>query len=109
MKPKFIDVLTIIFMKKQVTELYEEIDKRVSDIHNEFGEGRYDYEIGSIDVEGELAEFAEEMKEKGNYFKFEIENNITSLMSGESVFKSVSVKPVSFSSRSLKRKPESLK
>lgn len=109
MKPDMIDVLTVMMMKAEVARLYEEIDKRVLAMKEEFGAGRFDYEIGLIEEESDIAEFAHELKDKGEYFKFEIEDNLTKLQSGESIFKSVSMKPLSFSSRTLKHCPESLK
>lgn len=94
MKPPLSKVLEIIAMKEAASGLYKEIDARAAAMLKEYGEGRYDYEVNDPDKEP--------------YLKFEIVDNIKELRDG-SVWKSVAFNPVAFSSRYLKRKPESLK
>ena len=93
-KPELKDVFEILEMKEQAAKLYEKIDARLLEIKNEFGEGRFDFELGEVDK---------------LYLKFEIIDNVRLLAEGETVWKSTGIKPVSFSSGYLKNKPKSLK
>lgn len=95
MKPEIKEVLEIQAMKEDANRIYEEIDIRVSRIKDEFGAGRFDYEL----PEGENTP----------YLKLEITDNIKELSEGGSVWKSTIFKPVAFSTRGLKRCPASLK
>lgn len=111
MKPKLVDVLEIVAMKQQASELYDEIDKRINAMFVESGSGRFDYDLSTsnnFDTEGHVIGTLNELKESGGYLKFEITDNVEALTNGATVFKSVSMKPISFSSRSLKRCPKSL-
>ena len=53
--------------------------------------------------------FINQKRANGAFLKVEIVDNAERLRNGESVFTSAAIKPVSFASRSLKRRPESLK
>lgn len=108
MKPEINEVLEIMAMKKQAQELYDEIDNQIAQIKDEFGAGRFDYDLDELQ-DGDLSDFADKLWSKGQYFKLEITDNAEKLQAGDTVFKSTFIKPVSFSSRSLKRCPESLK
>jgi hypothetical protein len=112
MKPEVVDVLKIIAMKQRAKELYEKIDEAVLELAEEFGAGRFDYDLNLVppqDEDSELFDVVIDYKSLGQYMKFEIVDNLEKLEAGESVFTSASIKPVSFSSRSLKNIPKSLK
>lgn len=96
-KPALKDVLEIFRMKKEAVALYDEIDIRVQKICSQFREGRFDYDLGKADEDGK------------QYLKFEIVDNVLKMMKNETVWKSIALKPVSFSVGMLKRRPESLK
>lgn len=98
MKPELQKVLEIVAMKKEATALYDEIDKRILEIKEVFGSGRFDYDLTGL-PEGE----------ETPYLKVEITDNIKELLEQGIVWKSTGFKPVSFSSRGLKRCPASLK
>lgn len=108
-KPNLIEVLEIAMLKKEVDDLYAEIDRRVAKIKEEFGAGRFDYDLNNL-AGGEIDAlmFGKEMQENGRYFKFEIVDNLKKLEEDGSFWKSVVFKPFSLSSRSLKRCPKSL-
>ena len=110
MNPEITRVLEIIMLKNEVKELYEEIDRKIAEVKEKHGEGRFDYDLAPLDgfIEGHVLKTYEDLREKGQYLKFEIVDNIGRLEEG-TFFKNVAVKPVSFSSRSLKNKPKSLK
>ena len=107
-KPNVSDILEIVQMKAEATALYEKIDKRTAEIMTEFGAGRFDYDLNQA-AKNNYHPVVDELLEKGQYLKFQLEDNIKKLQSGGAVWKSVGFKPVSFSSSSLKRCPESLK
>lgn len=111
-KPNVNEVLDIVRMKYEATALYDEIDRRVAEMMAEFGAGRFDYDLdGFLDKWNTDNEspFDELIEKGGRYLKFEIEDNVQKLQGGGTVWKSAAFKPVSFSSRSLKHCPESLK
>lgn len=109
MKPDINAVLEVVAMKDRISDLYDAIDDIVSGFMKEFGEGRYDYDLSNIDeVDSGLSYFVNELKKTGNYLKFEITDNIKKLNGGETIYKTTSFKPVSFSSGSLKNRPKSL-
>lgn len=102
--------LTIIRLKMEAKELYEEIDVLTREILEEFGEGRFDFEIpDSGSVDGSVYHLAEKLREKGGYFYIEILDNARRLILGEPVFRTMTVAPVSFKHRTLKNKPKSMK
>ena len=112
MKPSLIIVLEIARMKKQATDLYDEIDARVAALYEEFGANRFDYDLKDLRSDGaypEAAEFGKELLEEKQYFKFEIIDNLKTMVEEGCVWKSTSIKPLSFSSGSLKGVPKSLK
>lgn len=96
-RPGIGGVLEILKMKRQAAELYDEIDRRMKKICDEFGEGRYDYDLVRPDGDGK------------RYLKFEVTDNIRKMKDGEDIWKSVSIKPVVFSLGMLKNCPKSLK
>lgn len=109
-KPNLVDVLDVVRMKAEATALYDEIDRRIAGMMAEYGAGRYDYDVVDYIESSSLpGEFVLDLVESGRYLKFELEDNVGKLASGEAVWKSVGLKPVSFSSGSLKRCPDSLK
>jgi len=113
MKPELIEVLEIVMMKDEATKLYDEIDRRIAVIKKECGAGRYDYDLSILysdtGNEAESVEFGIRLREDAQYLKLEIVDNVAKMAKGESVWKSTPFKPVSFSSASLKRCPDSLK
>ena len=109
MKPNISEVLRIFQMKKELDEMYEHLDNLVSDISLGYSTARYDYDLISAVVDADVADFAEELLQDGNFLKFEIVDNVERLQNGETVWKSVPFKPLSFEVRSLKTKPASLK
>jgi len=102
-KPKLEHVLAILEKKEQASKLYDEIDARIAELVDEFGAARFDYDLDEaqhVNVDAQ--------REKGQFLKFEIVDNVAELSTGETIWKSVTFKPVSFSSRALKRRPKSL-
>ena len=93
-KPNLEDVLNVLKMKDKANKLYDEIDEIVTKMKEEFGAGRFDYDLNESDAP---------------YLKFEIVDNVQELLQDKIVWKSVALKPVSFSSGRLKRIPSSLK
>jgi hypothetical protein len=96
-KPHLDDVLEIIAMKEQASKLYQEIDQRLVGMLQEFGAGRFDYELPEA-KDGEQP-----------FLKFELKDDLKELATNGYIWKSVGIKPVSFSANGLKRKPKSLK
>ena len=112
MKPRLVEVLEIALMKKRATDLYDEIDARVAALYEEFGANRFDYDLKDLRSDGaypEAAEFGKELLEEKQYFKFEIIDNLKTMVEEGVVWKSTSFKPVSFASGALKNAPKSLK
>ena len=109
MKPNTQDVLQIMEMKAQAAVLYEEIDRRITEIKAQYGVGRFDFDLEEFLDEYDGNAYDERIMDNGRYLKLEIKDNAQALQNGEAVFTSVSFKPVSFSTSSLKRCPESLK
>jgi len=108
-KPDIVDVLAIMQMKAEARALYEEIDRRVSEIAEEYGEGRFDYELpDDLRVDGSQVAFVDQLHEDGGFIKFEIVDNVAALQSGKVLYTSAAFKPLAFSARSLKRRPKSL-
>lgn len=99
-KPDLNKVLEIMSMKDEANRLYDEIDELISEIKNEYGTGRFDYELPDDSPEA-LNEY--------KYLKFEITDNIEKMLSDGVLFKSTSIKPVSFVTQGLKKCPDSLK
>jgi hypothetical protein len=104
-KPNLEHVLSILEMKERASRLYDEIDSRVAEIAEEFGAGRFDYDLEGVHVN---MDFADAQRDKGRFLKFEIVDNVAELTSGATVWKSAGIKPISFSARALKRCPKSL-
>ena len=114
MKPDLLVVLEIALMKKKATELYDEIDDRVAQLYDEFGASRFDYDLkdlpdGGFNQMSEILEFGKSLLEEKQYFKFEIIDNLKTMVEEGVVWKSTSFKPVSFASGALKNAPKSLK
>lgn len=107
-KPRLAEVLDILRMKAEATALYDEIDRRTSEMMVDFGPGRFDYDLNQADGDN-YHPFVDELLPNGCYLKFELEDNVQKLKDGGAVWKSVGFKPVSFSSGSLKKCPDSLK
>ena len=110
MKPDLSEVLRVIQRKEEIAKLYEENDAAIAKMLEEYGEGRFDYDLNKIGGLGsDVQQIAIDSVDNGyRYLKFELTDNIQALKAGK-IFKSTSFSPVSFSSRSLKRCPESLK
>lgn len=109
-KPNIEDVLYILKWKQNITGLYEQIDKQTKKLFDQFGEGRFDYNLNEVVFMSEsMTEFQNQLLEQGQYLKFELVDNIQKLVDDQQLFTSTSVKPLAFSSRVLKRCPESLK
>ncbi len=111
-KPNIKEVLEIARMKKAATSLYDEIDRRVAAMAEQFGSGRFDYDL--VEFLNELSEeddfdFGERFLESGRYYKLEITDNVKMLQSGKSVGKSSRVTPGARRTQPLKRCPASLK
>ena len=96
-KPALKEVLAIYKMKKEANALYDAIDERVKKIADEFGADRFDYDLGTVGIDGK------------QYFKFEVADNIRKMQNGEKVWKSVASKPFQLSMGLLKNCPKSLK
>ncbi len=94
MKPELEEVLKLLALKEQTKQLYEQIDLLTKQMLDEFGSGRFDYELED---------------ESKRFLKFELTDNVEKLRNDGVVFKAASFKPVSFSSGFLKRRPKSLK
>lgn len=94
MQPELTEVLAIQALKDQAAALYDELDARIAKLKDEYGAGRFDYEL--VDAETP-------------YLKFEIIDNAQVLAEGGTVWKSTAFKPLSFEVRGLKTKPASLK
>ena len=112
MKPDIVDVLEILHLKKVIKTLNEDMDQRVAAIAEECGAGRFDYALSELppqDEEGLLWPVVDEMKENGQWFKFEITHNVKKLLAGEMVWTGAYIKALSVTSMTLKRLPESLK
>ena len=112
MKPDLLVVLEIALMKKKATELYDEIDDRVAQLYDEFGASRFDYDLKDLKLDWEYpeaVEFGKSLLEEKRYFKFEIIDNLKTMVEEGVVWKSTSFKPVSFASGALKNAPKSLK
>lgn len=108
-KPNLEHVLSILEMKEQASRLYDEIDARVAEMAEEFGAGRFDYDLDTNTVGVDFpAILLVKQREKGQFLKFEIVDNVAELVAGETVWKSAGIKPLSFSARALKRCPKSL-
>lgn len=103
-KPDIETVLRIIRMKREAQELYEEVDKEIAKIKENYGSARFDYDLEELP-----ADMVDDMKADGRWLKFEIVDNLAEMNAGESVWTSATFKPLTFSSKSLKRCPESLK
>ena len=100
MKPELIEVLEIVMMKEEAKALYDEVDKRIATIKRECGAGRYDYDLNDLsggDIDPLM--FGKELQKEARYLKLEIVDNVAKLAEGESVWKSVGFKPISFSSK----------
>lgn len=113
-KPPIMEAIELLVLKYQVSRLYAEIDDKVADLRDRFGANRFDYDLNELPdplptTDEFTTEVVQNMLGKGLYFKLEIVDNLSKLITGEQVSKSVGFTPVTFSSSSLKRKPESLK
>lgn len=95
-KPPLEKVLELVELKERIKTLYEQLDSSTAALLTEYGDGRFDYDLGIDDGDG-------------RYLKFELADNVKALQNGETVWKSTGFSPASFSSRRLKRMPESLK
>ena len=129
-KPPIENVLKVLAIRKQITDLYAQSDELVAKLHREFGAGRFDYALAELEsgmvsevvfsgtaIDGKVLEvrtvnpvldLANELLENGAYLKFEIIDNLEALAHGQPIFKSTAISPLSFASGSLKRKPKSL-
>ena len=105
-KPDISEVLELMRMKKTAGDLYDEFDKRVAALAAEFGEGRFDYDLNTVEVPAMQA--VVDVKD-GRFLKFELFDNVAKLAAGEDVWKSVAFKPQTYATRQLKGKPVSLK
>lgn len=111
-KPNLIDVLDLMEQKREAIAMLDEVDKQVAAIAAQHGFGRFDYDLEEFldEVNREMGyKFDESLLDNGRYLKLELTDNVQALENGEIVWKSVAVKPVSFSTQSLKRCPTSLK
>lgn len=119
MKPKLSEVLKILQLQEQATKIYEEIDQQVAELFLMYDTERCDYDLSDIQainaevsefpVAAKLIKFANEKAENGHYLKFQIINNLENMRENGTVFKTTSIKAITFSSGNLKRCPESLK
>ena len=100
MKPSIDKVVEIIQMRKAAQALFDESEQLAQALFDEFGAGRFDYK-----VQEDSSVFVEEKP----YMKFELKDNVLSLMNGEPVWKSTAFKPLGISFDHLKREPASLK
>lgn len=109
-QPSITKILEIAMLKDQIAKLYTELDQKLVDLKDEFGTGRFDYDLENLPMlEISKHFFAHQLKHDGQYFKFEITDNVLQLIEGKTVFQTTAIKPLSFSSMSLKRCPDALK
>jgi len=111
-KPNVKDVLNLLAMKEEAAALYEAMDAMVSSLYGEFGAGRFDFDLEKFIDEHSTDhdfDYDDGIMQNGRYLKLEIVDNLAKMQAGENVWKNVNFKAVSFSARSLKRCPESLK
>lgn len=99
MKPSLEVVQAIIDKKKRAIELLNEVKFESNKLLQEFGEGRFDYEI---------APTLNDNGSKCKYLKFELVDNIAALKRGETAFSMASFNAVSQKSQLLIRQPKSL-
>lgn len=95
-KPELQRIKELVERKKRLKDEYEQLDKDILELFNEFGEGRHDYDLGEPDDDGK------------QYMKFVLVDNIKKLQAGENVWTSAGIKPVSFECGMLKGKPKGL-
>lgn len=108
-KPDLETVLGIIQVRQMASEFYALVDEAVANIVAEHGPGRYDYDLHDFVDTDQFNETLQGLLEKGRYLKVEVTDNREALANGETVWKSVAFTPISFSERSLKTCPDSLK
>lgn len=111
-KPDVKNVLELIRLKNEATSLYNKIDTIVQEMTDEFGAKRFYYDLEEFLDEYNPDNgyyFDESLMKDGRYLKLEITNNIQAMKEGKEIWKSVSLKPLSFKTQSLKRCPDSLK
>jgi len=111
MKPELLEVLEILKMKEEAKKLYDEVDVRINKLFMECGASRYDYDLNALPLiaETDAEKFGFHLRKETRYLKLEIVDNLTKLLDDGSFWKSVVFKAVSFSVRTLKRCPASLK
>lgn len=110
-KPNVFDVIKLMKKKEDAVAALNEVDEQIAAIAALHGFGRIDYDLEEF-LGGIPESFRKEYGEvldNGRYLKLEITDNVQALKDGEIVWKSVAVKPISFSTQSLKRCPASLK
>ena len=118
-KPDINEVLRLIKLKKQVKDIYEEIDGIVEDWVNKYCvrdselTARYDYALGEHEIaflEGDTLKFAEELVADGkHYLKLVLFDNLAKFAEDGKLFTTTSVKMFDYETRMLKNRPASLK
>jgi hypothetical protein len=114
-KPDIEQVIELARMKEEAKALYDEIDSMTLRLMEQFGPGRFDYDLEEAFARAatirpvEVGTFEESLIANGRYLKLEITDNIEAMKAGEVVWKSVAFKAADAKTQSLKRRPDSLK